>query len=42
MATRKKKPAESTYYLDRFGSRHEISEADVKPEEPLQALPPAD
>ena len=38
----RKKPAESTYYLDRFGHRHEISEADVEPEGPLPALPPVD
>lgn len=42
MTARKKKPTASTYYLDRFGNRHEISEGDAKPEEPLPALPPAD
>ena len=39
MASRKK-PTESTYYLDRFGHRHEIDERDVTPD-PQPALPAA-
>lgn len=36
----RKKPAESTYYLDRFGHHHEIDEQDVAPD-PQPALPAA-